>query len=153
MQEIGNYIPSLIQVFFLLLFFGMFAFFCFTLQKAFLSVTETNRKMPASNVWLLFIPLFNFYWQFVVINRLSESFGLEYDRLNLTKPELYPTRSVGIAAAVIYFITFIPLIKGFAVFAWLICFIVYWVKVSQCSKLILAHADNILLDAERDLMN
>lgn len=152
MQEIENYMPALIQVFFLLLFLGMFAFFCFTLQKAFLTITATNRKMPASNVWLLFIPLFNFYWQFVVINRLSESFALEYDRLNLTKPELYPTRSLGIAAAVIYFIIFIPLIKGLAVVAWFICFVAYWVKVSKCSKLILANADNILLDAERDVL-
>ncbi len=149
MQEIVS--PALFQVFFLLLFLAAFAFFLLNLQKAFQAISPVNRKMPASNVWLLFIPLFNFYWQFVVINRLSESFALEYDRLNLPKPELYPTRAIGIASAVIYFITFVPLIKGLAVVAWFICFIAYWVKVNNCRKLILANADNFMLDAERDL--
>ncbi|MBP6686582.1 MAG: hypothetical protein KA160_01885, partial [Lacibacter sp.] len=152
-QELSNSFPGMLQLFFLLLFLAVFVFFCLNLQRAFEAVSPHNRKMPASNVWLLFIPLFNFYWQFVVINRLSESLGLEYDRLNLQKPELYPTRSVGIAAAIIYFITFIPFIKGLAAIAWLICFIVYWVKVYRSRKLILANADNFMLDAERELQN
>lgn len=144
---------GLIAIFFLLSFLAVLIFFILTQQWTLQAVSPENRKMVPGNVWLQLIPIFNFYWQFVLVNRISESIALEYDRLNIERKEFYPTRAIGMATWVLYFITFIPVIKSFASLAWIICFIIYWVKMNECRKKIIANKGNDLLDAERELLN
>ena len=153
-MEIFNSMGAgIIAILFLLAFLAVIVFFILTQQWTLQAVSPENRKMPPGNVWLQLIPVFNFYWQFIIVTRISESIALEYERLSIEKKETYPTRAIGMATWVIYFITFIPVVKSVASLAWIICFIIYWVMMNECRKKIIANKGNDLLDAERELLN
>ena len=153
-MEIFNSMGAgIIAILFLLAFLAVVVFFILTQQWTLQAVSPENRKMPPGNVWLQLIPVFNFYWQFIIVTRISESIALEYERLSIEKKETYPTRAIGMATWVIYFITFIPVVKSVASLAWIICFIIYWVMMNECRKKIIANKGNDLLDAERELLN
>lgn len=153
MEVFGNIGTGFIMILFLCSFLAIVIFFILTQQWTLQAVSAENRKMTPGNVWLQLIPLFNFYWQFVIVNRISESIALEYERLNIEKKALYPTRAIGMATWAIYFITFIPAVKSAASIAWIICLIIYWVTMNECRKKIIANKGNDLLDAERELLN
>ena len=87
-MEIFDTGTGLIMILFLLVFLAILIFFILTQQWTLQAVSPENRKMPPGNVWLQLIPIFNFYWQFVIVNRISESIGLEYERLNIEKRKL-----------------------------------------------------------------
>ncbi|MBX9784934.1 MAG: hypothetical protein K2X48_16710 [Chitinophagaceae bacterium] len=145
---------ALIGLVFLGILLTISILFLITQQNTFKAISPENRLMPPGNVWLQLIPLFNFYWVFVVVNKLSESISLEYSRLNIPDSEQYPTRGIGLTTAIVYFVALIPveLIKGLASLAWMVCFIIYWVKIYQCKNKIIANRGNDLLDIERELL-
>ena len=143
-----------IQIAFFLAFIVIGILFLLTQQKAFEAISRENRLMEPGNVWLQMIPLYNLYYYFIVVNKLSKSIGAEFSRLAVDKKELHPTQNIGIATGVIYFFILLPddTIKGFASLLWIICFIIYWVQIAQCRNKIIANKDNYLLDVERDAM-
>ena len=140
------------QIIFLLLFVVLalvpLIFFLLTLQKTMNVVSEENRKMPPSNVWLMLIPLFNIVWQFIMVNKIAESITEECIKLNISVKENKPTYNSGLTWNICNLITFIPLIGGLAA---LITFILYWVKVNEYKNLMIANKGNYLLDAERNI--
>ncbi len=146
------YVWPIISVIILLL---ITVLFLLSQQKALKAVSEENRRIGLKDLWFQLIPFFNLYWWFVVVNRLSASFAAEYDRLQVTHKELYPTRAAGIVTALFYFLSLIPFdeLKTVATFGWFVCFIVYWVQVYKCGKLILANKEYELLDVERDALD
>lgn len=136
------------QLFFLLLFFAPLIFFLLSLQKTMNVVSEENRKMPPSNVWLMLIPLFNIVWQFIMVNKIAESITEECIKLNIAVKESKPTYNIGLTWNICNLIIFIPIIGGLAA---LITFILYWVKVNDYKNLMIANKDNYMLDAERNI--
>ena len=48
-----------------------YIFFLLALQKTLKVISPENRKMPPGNVWLMFIPIFNIFWQFIMAGRLQ----------------------------------------------------------------------------------
>jgi len=138
------------QFLFLALFLIPGIFFLLTLQNTLKSISEENRMMPPSNVWLMFIPLFNLVWQFIMVDKIAQSIGAECARLNIPVKDPKPTYNIGLAWNICNFLSIIPIIGGLAA---LIIFILYWVKVSEFKKLILANQNNYMLDAERNLFH
>ncbi len=124
-----------------------------TLQKALEAVSAENRQMPPGQVWLSLIPLFNFVWMFIVVNKIADSFQLECYRLNIPTTELKPTKGIGSAKNLLRICTFIPFLSVFANIGFIICWIIYWVKVNQIKNLIIANRDNLILDAERGIFH
>lgn len=142
-------ISPIFQFLFLALFVIPGIFFLLTLQNTLKSISVENRKMPPSNVWLLFIPIFNVVWQFIVVDNIAKSITAECMRLNIPVKNAKPTYNIGLAWNICNFITFIPFIGLSA----LVTFILYWVKVAEFKRLIQANQDNYMLDAERDIFN
>jgi len=101
-------------------------FYLLTLQNALKAVEPANRTMAPSNVWLLFIPVFNIVWIFIVINAIGTSFKNQYEKYGVFKAER-PTYGIGIAMAILEICSFIPLV-GLAA---LVCWIIHWVQVNQ----------------------
>jgi Domain of unknown function (DUF4328) len=141
----------------LLLLFGfllVFVFFLIALQKALSAVSEENRKMPPGQVWLLLIPLFNIVWAFIVVTKLADSFSAEFERLNISYPEARPTFGIGITYCILGICSMLPEPLGdIASLASFVCWIIYWIKVNECRKLIDANRDNMMLDAERGVFH
>ena len=104
--------------------------------------------MPPANVWLLFIPIFNIVWQFIVVDKIAQSIAAECARLNIPVKETKATYGIGLAWNICNLFTIIPIVGGLAS---LVTFIIYWVKVTEYKKLIQANRDTFTLDAERNI--
>ncbi len=153
MYDPDNYGASSLTLLFLAAFLVPTIFYLISLQKALEAVSPENRQMPPGQVWLLLIPLFNFVWMFYVVNKIADSFQLECYRLNIPTSEVKPTKGVGSAKNMLRICTFIPLIGTMANIGFVICWIIYWIKVVQIKNLIIANRDNFLLDAEKGIFS
>jgi hypothetical protein len=138
------------QFLFLALFLIPGIFFLLTLQNTLKAISQENRRMPPGNVWLMFIPLFNIVWQFIMVDKIAQSIGAECNRLNIPVEAVKPTYGIGLAWNICNCISIIPIIGGLAA---LVTFILYWVKVVEYKKLIQANQNNFMLDAERNIFH
>jgi hypothetical protein len=144
----GILIGVLIVLFILLI---PFILYLVTLQNTLKAISPENRRMPPGNVWLLFIPIFNYVWQFFVVSYIADSIAAECVRLNIPVTEKRPTFGIGTAKNILSLVgLIIPIVGPLATF---VCWIIYWAKVNQYKNLIIANKDNFLLDAERQIFN
>jgi hypothetical protein len=90
-----------------------------------------NRKMQPGQVWLTIIPLFGIVWQFVVVNNIADSLKLEFNQRNLKIVEDRPGYGVGLAFCILACCSIIPFLGALTSIAALICWIIYWVKISN----------------------
>jgi hypothetical protein len=112
-----------------------FIFYLITLQNTLKAISPENRKMEPGMVWLLFIPLFCIIWNFIVVNRIADSIQAELHKKGINATER-PAYNVGIAMCIIFCTTWIPLLGSVAAIGGLICWIIYWVKISEFKKTI-----------------
>lgn len=131
------------------LFFGMLGlallavfiipavFYLITLQNTLKAVQPQNRRMPPGQVWLLFIPLFNIVWQFIVVSRVAESIQAEQRARGVMYTDA-SVRSIGIAFCILNCASIIPLVGALARIAATVCWIIHWVKVNNHRKVFLS---------------
>lgn len=146
-----------IMILMLLAILVPFIFYLITLQNTLAAIAIESRMMAPGQVWLLFIPLFNIVWQFIVISRIAASIKNESLRLNIPVSEERPTYTLGLIMTLLYLGSLIlnqssilPLLGLAGSLATLVCWIIYWVRVNSYKNLIIANRDNFLLDAERE---
>jgi hypothetical protein len=146
------------QILLLALFIVPAIFFIITLQNTLKAISPENRKMPFANVWFLCIPVFNFYWQFIVVNKIAQSIGIECKRLGIPVKETKPTYGIGLSWNICYLLFLIPLIKFLIplIKLWVgiiltITWVIYWIKVNHYGKLIIKNQNTFLPDAERNI--
>jgi hypothetical protein len=128
-------------------------FYLLSLQKALDAVDPMCRKMPSGQVWLLLIPIFNWIWQFVVVSKIADSFKAEFERLNVPVQEERPTYNIGLTKNILSLCSIIPFLGTLASIGALICWIMYWIKVEEYRKLVVANQGNEVLDAERGIFH
>ena len=102
-----------------------------TLQNTLKKVKKKNRTIEPGQVWLNLIPLFNIVWQFIMINRIADSLKAEFSERNISIKEDRPGAQIGVAYCILNLCGFIPMLGGLASIAGLVCWIVYWVKISN----------------------
>ncbi len=105
------------------------AFYLLTLQTALSQCSSEVRTMDPGKVWLCFVPLFNWYWQFVVVENLTKSLAGEFDKRGIVV-EKNPGRAIGLAMCVLTIFTL--MIHLLAIPA-MICWIIYWFKIAGFS--------------------
>ncbi len=128
----------------MVLFFGFCAlllipavFYLLTLQKALERCSAELRTMPPGQVWLLLIPFFNVIWQFMVVNSIATSLRNEFSKRNIPLSEAEPGKSVGLALCISTVASIIPLLNLIAGPVSLVCWIIYWVKISGYSSMLI----------------
>ena len=104
-----------------------------TLQKAFERCAPENRAMPAGQVWLLLIPLFNLVWNFIVVSNLAKSLGAELRRRGIAA-EAEPGKSIGLTMSILACCSLFPVLNLLAGPAGFVVWIIYWVKIAGYSK-------------------
>lgn len=125
--------------------------FLLTLQKTLQIISPENRRMPPGNVWLMFIPLFNIVWQFIMVSRIADSLMEECIRLNIPLSEQRPTYNIGLTYNICSLISdVIPILGPLAA---LTTWIMYWIKVNEYKKLLITNKDNYMLDAEKEIFH
>ncbi len=106
-----------------------------SLQKAFERCAPENRAMPAGQVWLLLIPLFNLVWNFIVVTNLAKTLGAEFRRRGISA-EAEPGKSTGLAMSILAGCSLFPVLNLLAGPAGFVVWIIYWVKIAGYSKLL-----------------
>ena len=105
-------------------------FYLLTLQNVLKEVSNNNRLVPAANVWLMFIPLFNLIYPFILYPKISDSVRNEYETRGLD-PKGDFSRQLGIAMPILALCGIVPFIGIFASIANLVLFIIFWVKMGE----------------------
>lgn len=120
----------------LFLFFIPLIFYVITLQKTFEIISVENRKMPPQRVWLLLIPLVGIIFHFIVVRDLADSIKDEAISKDVPVRESSPAYSIGLAMCILSCLFFIPGLKDFTNLAAIVCWIIYWVKISYYKKML-----------------
>ena len=127
-------------------------FYLLNLQNALKQVGESRRLVPPSNVWLMFIPLFNLIYAFILYPRISDSIKAEYEYRGL-EPEGDFGRAIGITIPILGLCSLIPIL-GFAHIGTLVLFIIFWVKISGYkTKLQNTPLDGGVFEGNKDLLD
>ena len=108
-------------------------FYLLTLQKALSRCSEENREMAPGMVWLLFIPLFNLFWHFMIVIKMAATLEKEFQARGIQSDPL-PGKSIGMPMCILSVCSIIPVVGGLASLGYLVCWIIYWVKISGYSK-------------------
>ena len=124
-------------------------FFLITQQNTLKSIQPANRLMEPGLVWLQLIPLFGMVWQFIVVTRVSDSLRKEFsswqnddsilgfsDSQAMQLARQRPTYEIGIAYCILLCCSIVPLLGTLAALAALVCWIIYWVKLSEYKGII-----------------
>ncbi|MGZ5189950.1 MAG: hypothetical protein ACXWCZ_02960 [Flavisolibacter sp.] len=117
-------------------------FYLLTQQNTLKSIRPENRFMSPGEVWLQLIPLFGIVWQFIVVTRIAKSIKKELasgDQFSFdSNTDGYidlesdrPTYQIGIAMCILLVASIIPVLGILFSIAGLVCWIIYWVKLSQ----------------------
>ena len=124
----------LITLFFSFMLLGIipFIFYLVTLQNTLYTVSPANRRMAPGQVWLLLIPIFNFIWHFMIVDRITDSIRNEFTERNIASNESSPGRSIGLAFCILSCCAVIPVVNTLTAPAALVCWIIFWVKMHEC---------------------
>jgi hypothetical protein len=106
-------------------------FYTLTLHKALSRCAPENRAMEPGLVWLIYIPVFNLIWNFIVVNRISTSLRSEFQRRGVTGVDT--GRELGLAMSILACLGIIPIVGVLAALAGIVCWILYWAKIAGLS--------------------
>jgi hypothetical protein len=115
---------------FLIGFILVYVFYLLNLQRTLQEVKPENRKVAATNVWLLFIPIFNLIYPFILYPNIADSLKNEFEARGIQKEGDYG-RGIGLALAICGVCGVIPVIGGLAGLGNLVLLIIFWVKMSN----------------------
>jgi hypothetical protein len=128
---------ALVPFFFLLIFSAglllLFVFYYKNIQDMMLEVAPHNQQVPPSNIWLMFIPLFNLVYGFIIYPKVCDSVRLEFQERGESQGGDYG-RGLAIALPILRICMIIPLLNWLAFPGWLIVWIIYWVKMAEFKK-------------------
>ena len=108
-------------------------FYILTLQKALNKCAPENRAMQPGMIWLLLIPLVNLVWSFFVVINMAKSLGAEFQKRGIAE-EPEPGKKLGMIMCILFCCGIIPLLGVFCSLGGLVCWIMYWLKISGYSK-------------------
>jgi len=135
-QKIMPYLPymigaAILQIIFWLLLGN-------SIRTTLLLVRKENRMMSPAQAFLIALPLFNIYWNFMVVRHLRDSLNNEFFDRKVAVDE-NPTQKEGNIYAWSFLASNIPLpnfIGYITMFSTVIGFILYWVKIIEYKKLL-----------------
>ncbi|GAB5418818.1 MAG: hypothetical protein Crog4KO_02020 [Crocinitomicaceae bacterium] len=127
-------------------------FYLLALQNALKQVSPGNRTIPPENVWLMFIPLFNIIYGFIMYPKISESLKAEFESRGNPQQGDY-LKGLGIAMPILSIVGIIPYIGTLTGIANLIIFIVYWVKIAEFTNKLKSTPSGAVAGSSDDLLD
>lgn len=109
-------------------------FFLLNLQNLLDHVSPANRRMTPGLVWLNFIPIFHLGWFIYTVIKVKDSVSAEFQSRGwIVDGDL--GYNVGLTAGILwiasFFIGWIPFIGWVLPLAGVVCWIIYWLKISD----------------------
>ncbi len=105
-------------------------FYLLNLQNLLKEIDQKNRLVEPGNVWLMFIPLFNIIYPFILYPKIADSVRNEYQARGIKKAGDF-SRGIGVAMPILSLCGIIPFIGGLAGLANFVLFIIFWVKTAE----------------------
>ena len=141
--DYGNLTGEMIQLVIAVLLIRLliWVFYANTVRKTLLLVAPENRLMKPGMAWLLVVPLFNIYWNFVVASQVADSLTNEFYDRKIAEEE-QPGRAMGRLYAWLFLLSNIPFPPFILVAVALLSFVYfigYWVKVNNFRNLLVEH--------------
>ncbi|MDH4473638.1 MAG: hypothetical protein QE487_13595 [Fluviicola sp.] len=138
-------------------FIVLYVFYLKNLQDLLKEVSDHNRQVPAVNVWLMFIPLFNIVYPFILYPKISESIRLEFEERNEYQEGDYG-KGLGITLGAIGAVGILPIpqmIKSLIGLGNLVILIVFWVKMAEFKNKLrsMPKGDGVRLSGRADLLD
>lgn len=106
-------------------------FYLLTLSKALSACSPHNQRMTPGQVWLVLIPIFGIVWHFLMIGYIADSLAAEFKERNLPLRDERPGFAIGITFLILQLCGIIPILGVLASLGGLVCWIIYWVKISE----------------------
>lgn len=138
----------------MLIIITAYILFLLTLQNTFRAISPENRLMEPGAVWRILIPVYNFYFVFVLVQRLANSIAAHLEASGEPVPDSRPTVNIGMLWAILtitnFFLNALHFydLRSILTIAAVVCMIIYWISVANYKKKIEQHPV-ILLDAEK----
>lgn len=130
-----------ISLLFFISYLGLAIAYLLTLQNTLKAISPANRQTEPGMVWLMLIPVFNFVWNFILAKKIAFSLEKEFTDLG-EKMDGRPLYNLGAFCSVMYIVTlvahYIPMGGVFLVVAGLIVWIMYWKKINEYKKALIA---------------
>jgi hypothetical protein len=101
---------------------------CFLIYNAQAALPPQFQRIPAGQIWLLLIPLFNLVWNFFVFPRVAESYQAYFNSQGRTDIG-DAGRGIGLGYAICAAVAIVPCIGIFAGLAALVLLIIFLVKI------------------------
>lgn len=126
-------------------------FFLLIVSRALGRCRAENRTMSPGQVWLMFIPLFGFVWQFFIARRVPQSLRNEFQYRGLESRSDFG-QGVGMAACLFGLLFWPSLLIPFAslaiALAWFVCGVIFWVKIDGYSQKLLRDSERYDFDED-----
>ena len=114
--------------------------FLLNLQKTLNACSQENQAMVPGLVWLNLIPLFSMFWMIWTVIKIRDSLQKEYEARSLDTTEVTNTYNMGLVYGILsvggLIFQFFPVIGIVSPIATLVFMILYWVKTSECRKIL-----------------
>ena len=121
---------------FLALFIVIAVFYVLTLSRALNKCNPLARTIQPGTLWLLLIPFVNLIWHFFVVIGMANSLGNEFRARQMANVDPEPGKSIGLAMCICGVCGFIPILGVLAGLAYLVLWIIYWIKINEFSQML-----------------
>lgn len=107
-------------------------FFFKNLQDLLKECDPANQQLPPANVWLMFIPLFNIVYRFIMYPKVSETLRLEFESRGVPQQGDY-LKGLGLVLSIANAVNIIlpQNIRGLLGLGCIVVMIIYWVKAAE----------------------
>jgi len=129
------------SIIFLVIIYIPLIFFVMTVRKNLSLIELKNRNMEPNLVWLALIPLFNIVWNFFIVNAVRDSNKKEFQTRNIQYNGDFGY-GIGLAYCILFSINFVPCFNCLSPIPSLVCWIIYWIRVSELTNLIIISGMN-----------
>ena len=146
MEETTNLVVGIFAVTIGISIIVVYILFLITQQNILKAIQPENRLMRPGQVWLQLIPLYRIIYQFIVVNRISDSIRREFESwqfdsiLGPTDAEssqllaARPAYDIGLAVCILDVCTLIPVIGYIVWIPMFVCVIIYWSKLRDYKR-------------------
>ena len=117
-------------------------FYLLNLQNLLKEISPKNREVEQGNVWLMFIPLFNIIYPFILYPKICDSTRNEYEARGMGAQGDFG-RTIGIVMPILGLCGWIPVLGGLASLANLVLFIIFWVKMAGYKNQLIANGGKL----------
>ncbi len=131
MSPLGSILILLVIFIIILIPITVLVFYLLNLQNLLKTIKEENRDVEPANVWLMFIPLFNIVYAFILYPKISSSVKKEFESRGISNND-DGAKNLGLAFAITGAVAILPIpfLNIIIALGNLVLFIIWWVKTA-----------------------